>query len=128
MRHETQVSGLSTSRMDYMVQVAKKASWKPGEGAAMPSAAGDAEERGQPCLEAYTPEGPAPISQACASPEVSLQFSGESPVQHLLHKGLHVDSMPIHDQRRLSRTVGHMESLLQGSWKQRRHATVWLPG
>ena len=82
-----------------MVQVAKKAVWRAGEGAAMPSAAGGGQQRVQPGLEAYTTESPAPISQACASPELSLQSSSKSHVQHLLLNKLHVCCMPTHDQR-----------------------------
>ena len=92
----------------------------------MPSAAGGAKKPGQPCLEAYTPGSPAPISQACTSPEASLQSSGKSRIQHLLPNGLLVCCMPTHDQRSLRGSIGHMDTLLQCPGKQSRRAMVWL--
>ena len=81
-----------------MLQVAKKASWKAEEGTARPLAAGGAEKPGQPCLVARTPESHAPISQACPSPEASLQSSGEALDSICFPLPLHVDCMPTHDK------------------------------
>ena len=94
----------------------------------MPSAAGGAEKQAQPSLEAYTPESPAPISQACASPEVSLQSSGKIlystcfPMACMCTACQHMTSaVP-------SWGIQHMSSPLQCPGKQSRHAVIWLLG
>ena len=63
----------------------------------MSSAADGAAKGVQPSLQAYTPESRAPISQACASPGISLQSPGKSPVQPFLANGLYVRCMPPHE-------------------------------